>query len=284
MQNGFPEITSSFLQGQDILYTQFNDVEFYVEDIDQENLYYVILKKLFGEIRFEKIFPLGGKQIVFQNARLNIGNKKKVYLVDLDFDEILGNIKNEVNIFYLDKYSIENYLLDCKAIYEIIKEERPKIKDAVIQTKFDSENFKKECMHLFRKLICYYLIIQKHNLLIENVKIGTARFCDFTTNPASLKNDQIYSYHKEIEEHLKLVNPYIKVEFEIKEFMCYFSTLTLALDNIPGKYILNFLKYRIEHLFSLSQFTLESFIYRLAKNSELEELFFLKQNILLYMK
>ena len=42
MEEGFPELTDSFLSGQDILYKQFNDIEFYVEDFEQEHLYYNI--------------------------------------------------------------------------------------------------------------------------------------------------------------------------------------------------------------------------------------------------
>ena len=92
MNEGFPELTDSFLSGQDILYTQFNDIEFYVEDTEQEHFYFNILKKLFPDLNFEKIFPLNGKDNVRDSARLNIGNKKKVYIVDLDFDHILNKV------------------------------------------------------------------------------------------------------------------------------------------------------------------------------------------------
>jgi hypothetical protein len=93
MNSGFPELTDSFLSGQDILYTQFNDIEFFVEDTEQEHFYFNILKKLFPDLKFEKIFPLNGKKNVSDAAILNIGNNKKVYIVDLDFDHILNTVQ-----------------------------------------------------------------------------------------------------------------------------------------------------------------------------------------------
>ncbi|MBK6481150.1 MAG: DUF4435 domain-containing protein [Saprospiraceae bacterium] len=200
MEFGFPEITDSFLIGQNIVYTQFNDIEFYVEDTEQENFYFEILKKLFPDIKFDKIFPLGGKPNVFTDASLNLGNKKKVYIVDLDFDENFLEIKKTHQImFYLEKYSIENYLLDFTAIKEIIIEQKPKIKHQEIQNTFDINSFYNECHSLFSDLLCYYLTIQKHELGIENVKCDTARFCDFTLVPATLKAIQITNYHNQIE-------------------------------------------------------------------------------------
>ena len=88
MEEGFPELTDSFLAGQDILYKQFNDVEFYVEDFEQEHLYYNILKNLFPDVQFEKIFPLNGKKNVIDASKLTIDSKTKIYIVDLDFDKI----------------------------------------------------------------------------------------------------------------------------------------------------------------------------------------------------
>ena len=90
MNNGFPELSDSFLLGQDILYSQFNDINFYVEDTDQEHFYFNILSKLFPNVSFEKIFPLNGKDNVVINW-FNIPitpEKAKVMLKDLPPEDI----------------------------------------------------------------------------------------------------------------------------------------------------------------------------------------------------
>lgn len=283
MEIGFPEITDSFLRGQNIVYTQFNEVEFYVEDIEQENFYFEILKNLFPGIKFDKIFPLGGKSNVFTDAALNTGNKKKVYLVDLDFDEILGIKNTASNIFYLEKYSIENYLVEYNAIKEIVIEQKPKIKHQDIENTFDINAFLVECHSLFSELICYYLTIQKHELGIENVNCDTARFCNFNSTPASLKTSQVNLYHTQIENALREKNAKLKLNTQLNNFKKYVKNVSVSIQNIPGKYILNFLKYRIEQLFNLAQMTLESFTYRLARNCKFRDLTYLKQRVTHYI-
>ena len=37
MNTGFPELSDSFMAGQAIVYGQFNDIEFYVEDYEPEH-------------------------------------------------------------------------------------------------------------------------------------------------------------------------------------------------------------------------------------------------------
>lgn len=270
--------------GQDIVWSQFNEVNFYVEDIEQENFYFEILKKLFPKIKFERIFPLGGKPNIFTDAALNAGDKKKVYIVDLDFDEILNKKNLFQNIFYLEKYSIENYLIDKEAIKKIIIEERPKVKGNEIDALFDINSFYDECHALFPELISYYLTIQKHELGIENVKCDTARFCNFNTNPASLKSSQINAYDAQITQALIVKDGRIKLNAQLKHFKKHFITAKDTLKYTPGKYLLNFIKYRIEKLFSLAQMTLESFTYRLAKNCETLDLLFLKERITNYIR
>lgn len=66
IEQSIPTKSDAFLKGIDIFYTQFNDVNFYIEDEDQENFYHSILKKLFPEIRLDKIFPLRGKDNVLE--------------------------------------------------------------------------------------------------------------------------------------------------------------------------------------------------------------------------
>lgn len=284
MEFGFPQLTESYLLGQDVLYSQFNEINFYVEDIDQENFYYIVLRKLFPNIVFNKIFPLGGKPNILLECSNNISSKKHIYILDLDFDDILNKKILQSNVFYLERYSIENYLIEMPAIKEIIIEQKPKIKENEINNLFNLDVFIEDTLHLFSTLIIYYLVIQKHELGIANVDLDTGRFCDFTKNPACLKQDQISIYHSQIENKLKLINHRFKIEKQLNFFKNHINSPENAIKHIPGKYILNFLKYKIEHLFSYPQISLESFTYRLAKNCSLNSLLFLQIQINNFLK
>lgn len=284
IEESLPKRSKRSLKGQDILWTQFNDVNFYVEGIEQENFYFEILKKLFPKIKFERIFPLGGKPNILADAALNNGDKKKVYIVDLDFDDILNCKHNNNNIFYLERYSIENYLLDLSAIKKIIIEEKPKIKNHEIDSNLNINSFFNECHTLYSDLVKYYIVIQKHELGIENVKCDPARFCNYTVVPATIKEQQVTNYRIQLEALLAAKDARLRLSSQMNQLKRYFSTIQEALKHIPGKYLLNFIKYRIEHLFKIAQMTLESFTYRLAKNCTLEDLFYLRQRIVNYIQ
>lgn len=216
MRFGFPDLTDSFVGGQDILYLQFNEVEFYVEDIEQEYFYFNILKKLFPDIKIGKIFPLNGKKNVREAARLNVGNKKKIFIVDLDFDEILGIKETIENLFYLDRYSIENYLFSKNALYEIIREKTPTLKNKDIAAAFNYTEVLDECKKLLCDLSCTFIVIQKYSLGLEYFKLNVARDIDFSKKVPTIKNNFIVDYFNEVEKELKRINAKLTLKGHMK--------------------------------------------------------------------
>lgn len=277
MNTGFPTLTNSFLNGQDLLYTQFNDVDFYVEDIEQENLYYLTLRKIFPTIKLAKIFPLNGKPNVINAAKSTVLKKRKVYLLDNDFDDLLGKQEIIPNLFYLEKYSIENYLLEEEAIQEIIIEEKPKTTITEISKLFNLADFTKESHKLFRELVAAHIVVQSHALGIENVKTSPSKYCDF--NPSSaVKTSILQNYKNEINSLLKKKDRRFSVQCQINKWRRILKDTT----HIPGKYLLKFLQSRIGHLFHV-QFNFESFVFRLAKNCQLTSLDHLKAPILAFI-
>jgi len=133
IEESIPQKSEAFLNGQDIFYIQFNEINFYIEDENQENLYFVIFSKLFSNVNFKKIFPLRGKSNVLRKADYNKDIKTKIFIVDKDFDDLLGKKILQSNLFYLEQYSIENYLINYNSLKEYVIEEQPKIKSREIQ-------------------------------------------------------------------------------------------------------------------------------------------------------
>ncbi len=278
IEDSFPTRSGRSLLAQDILWTQFNDVNFYVEDIDQQNFYLNVLKKLFPTLKINRIFPLGGKPNVIKEARKS-RSKKKVFLLDLDFDEIVGTKVHNGNIFYLKKYSIENYLLEKEGIFELIKEENPKISDATIKSKFSFSNFQNDCFNLFHKLSCNFLLIKKYQLGLDYLNIEPHRDCDFSIPSCCIKNTVINPYFNQVETALNLKKPKMKYTSQIKQHSKYFNTIEKCLANAPGKYFINFLKITLKKIFQFSQTSIETFTYRLMKNCSFRELDYLKVSI-----
>lgn len=284
MNSGFPELTDSFLSGQDILYTQFNDIEFFVEDTEQEHFYFNILKKLFPDLKFEKIFPLNGKKNVSDAAILNIGNNKKVYIVDLDFDHILNTVQNLDNLFYLRRYSIENYLISRNAVYEVIRTKDSKLKDHEIDALFDLNQILNDAAICLKDLSCCFIIIQNKELGHPYYGLNVSRDFDFTTSPPRYRMNFITDYFNEVDSLLKTKNRRYSLLSQKRALLGHFNTLTDCLANIPGKYILTFLKERLQALALINQMTVESFTYLLSKDFNSNELEYLRTNVSNYIR
>lgn len=284
MEEGFPELTDSFLAGQDILYKQFNDVEFYVEDFEQEHLYYNILKNLFPDVQFEKIFPLNGKKNVIDASKLTIDSKTKIYIVDLDFDKILEIKESYSNLFYLEKYSIENHLISKKAIYELVREKNAKLKDSQIDLLFDYDNLLLASKVHLEKLSCCFLVNQIHSLGIKHLCIEPSREFDLTQSEPTYRNSLITNYFIQIDQQIKILNNTLNLDAEILKITHFFNSVQSALVNTPGKFLLNMIKNKLEKMKLIYQVTLESFTYKLSKDFDVSELEYLKIRISDYIE
>src|SRR6476620_3681297 len=116
-KESIPRKTESYLFAESVFFEQFNKVEFFFEDEKREELYYVILRKLFPDVQFQKIFCLNGKDSVIEKAETSKNKKKRIFIIDKDFDDLLGIVRHDLpNLFYLQKYSIENYYFEEEAI------------------------------------------------------------------------------------------------------------------------------------------------------------------------
>jgi len=280
MNDNFPELTPAFLAGQDLLYTQFNEVNFYVEDTEQEHLYYSILKRLFNDVNFKKIFPLNGKTNLIKHAKQNIGDKFKIYIADLDFDEILKRKENIDNVFYLDKYSIENYLLEKNGIFELIREKNPKLKNSDISNSFNYRQILKICKILLSELACTFVVIQHHSLGKEYFKINPARDFKLDINDYGYKNEAIVNYFNEVELLLKSIDRRYSLNAKCTSFKCHFRSIHNALDNIPGKYLLNLIKFQLVKSRLINDSSVDTFTYKLSKECNLDSFNALREEII----
>ncbi len=279
MDSGFPELTDSFLAGQDVFYAQFNDVFFYVEDTEQEHLYFNVLSRLFSDVQFDRIFPLNGKTNLKNHARNNTGDKSKIYIADIDFEDILGTKEELENVFYLNKYSIENFFVEETGLFEIIREKSPKLKDADIAVLFDLNSKLQQCKLILSDLTCTFIVIQKYSLGKEYFGINPSRDFDMDVHPPIIKNTFLPTYLNETEQLLKAQDGRYTLNSKHLEFKKHFRSLDNALKNIPGKYLINVIKHQLEKAGLINQLSIESLTYKLSKESNLNSLAYLKTEI-----
>lgn len=268
-----PERSEDGLAALDVFFRDLNEVNVYVEDIDQENLYHMLLSKVFPLIRIEKIFPLGGKQNVLKHSKdpANSFFNPRVYIVDKDFDDLLGKEEKIAGLYYLDKFCIENYFIEKEAIIEFIVETLPKKSKRELKDKHQIESVVSVIVSELKDLFALFFIIQKEGLGIPNCGEKPEKFC-VSSELWRLSSERLESLRKEIQKIcVKCDCPLpAKPLSEDPRLSTFYKSCDEKI--ISGKFVLAMIFHYLKKNFSLGSITFDSFVYRIAKNTVAHDL------------
>ncbi len=276
-----PTKGEAYLYAQDIFFQKYNDLFFFVEDEAKEELYFTILKKIVVDIDFNKVFPLCGKQNMIQHHQENILNKNFIYILDKDFDDILGLMIEDKNLIYLNRYSIENYLVDSKAICNFIISKKPTKNRVAIHSCLDIDSLIIDVVHDISKLVPLFIVVQRN---LYN-KIPTTKRClDTFLDPTSLliSEASINRLLEEIKAAFENESITLNIQDEIERIGAEMDLedFNQAITHTPGKYICYLILKKLRRYFTYTHNTTDDqFLYALATYSDLEELAFVKDRI-----
>jgi hypothetical protein len=269
-----PTRSADGLAALDIFYSDFNEINFYVEDIDQENLYEVLLRKLFPDVRIERIFPLGGKPAILRHARSsdNAGiTSFRAYILDKDFDDFLENQVSHPNIFYLDRFCIENHILEEDAFVEVVIESQPKKRRQDVVRNLEISNMTDQIFSALRPLFICFACVQRFQLGLTNCGCAPETYC---INGRLWEIDQqvFRSYIDTLVEASLVANLDPPIDDPISDErlrdICSANNHSL----ICGKYVVAMLFHYIKSKYKLGNITFDSFVFRVAKSCSLVSL------------
>ncbi len=273
-QSDLPTRSEDGMAALDIFYAEFNDINFYVEDEDQENLYKVIFGKLFKRIRIERIFSLGGKRALLKHAASEANQSIKcfrAYVVDRDFDHLLGNQFEHPNVFYLDRFCIESHLLEPTAIVELVIENHPRSRRVDVNAKLSTGSQIRSIYRGLRPLFVLFLCAQALNLGVRNCSSPPESFCE-TKQRWVLKRRVAISYREGLRVAAK-ANGLTTDQFDSRcEPLSLRASTVPDFELVSGKYVAAMLFHYIKSKYSLGSMTFDSFVYRLAKNCKLRSM------------
>lgn len=179
-----------------LFYRRFNDIDFFVEDEGNEYFYRELLSQLLGEdIKVSRVFALGGKSKIlkrFRDYKRSGKTTSEFYILDGDFDELLGSKINDDNLYYLDEYCIENYLLEEEAVCIILKEESPENSIEDFKEKIKFKDWLIENVNKLAPLYACYFYIQDNIPGQENTGKGVKPF--FCNQTKKVKADKINNF------------------------------------------------------------------------------------------
>lgn len=105
------EYSDRAIIGLSEFFAAFNEKKIFVEDECGRLVHERIINEIIGKGRVHRVFALNGRDLVLNHWRQNRNDKKTIYIIDGDLDLFLGDRLMSENLFTLEKYCIENYLL-----------------------------------------------------------------------------------------------------------------------------------------------------------------------------
>jgi hypothetical protein len=139
------------------LFTDYNDVQVFIEDAGFENLYREIFRC--NGVKIRKVFSKNGKEAILEAARA-CNDKQCVFIVDRDWDDVLGISYALKNLVVLKKHSIENYLLDYSGFYAIVVADNPREDIEIIFSRSIFDSIVNDVSHRLRPLFECFLSMQ----------------------------------------------------------------------------------------------------------------------------
>ena len=108
------------------LFTQYrNSVNIYTEDEEKDTKFYKLLFKRLLDgtgITVSDITPLGSCRDVIEACHKDTSSFPKLYIVDGDIDLMVNPKSTADHLFVLDRYCIENYVIDENSLYRALDE------------------------------------------------------------------------------------------------------------------------------------------------------------------
>lgn len=214
-----------------------NEINFYVEDEGQEYRYETIFSELFG-IEIESIFALGGKnnlKIKYEELKKQKKLNTSFFIADMDFDFLLKkDIIENPHFIYLEKYEIENYIVDENAIIRFLKNElecmESKAKSILKYDIWIKETYKK-----LYKLFIMYLIVQKYKIELHNTK-GNEN--SYFSESGSVNKSKIDNYYNILKQKLLEKDKDIEIEIQEIDNIVKFEYGSDMSKLIKGKYLI----------------------------------------------
>lgn len=162
------------------LFRPYNDIEIYVEDDLNRNMYEILIERMLtGKAKVKRIFPLSGRNEVIKACEKDQSDsRRRLYIIDGDMDLLIGKEKPELKYLYrLGVYTSENLLLSENAAVEVSYDNLPNENKSDIKSLIEINNLIEEAVEKLKPLFIIYAV--KHLLEFrdgKHIHIETAKY------------------------------------------------------------------------------------------------------------
>lgn len=180
----------------------YNDLDIYVEDTASQSMWVRILEAVVpSHLRIASVNMLGGRDAVLKACGLDQADdgRRKLYVIDADFDFLLGRKKPKLKHLYrLRAYCVENLLISERSLTEVSLDCDGSISRIQAIAKVDFNVTIKQCGDMFRKLFCIYATAHALNSGIRTTKFSVRKLFRNVQNSLSVSPEKVFLRCKEI--------------------------------------------------------------------------------------
>lgn len=268
--------SESALLNRVLFYSDYNDINIFVEDEYKEFIYENIFQRMFEyKIRINKILSMKGKSGVekaFREYGCLYDGKPAIYLVDGDFDLVMGKkMINSPNYIYLEKYNIESYYIDEKAVLKFMAG-KMKTTQRKVSEKIEYLVWVDMIYDAMKELFINYMVAQ--DVFPKEKNVGLPAHSYFYQN-GYVNIDKIKEYINGLKRRIS--NYYDLYDLYERKFEIILSGDTTRL--VCGKYLLASLSNYLREKANVT-FREDDFVYFLASFFDIKSLDFVKDRIL----
>ena len=271
------------LAARPAFFAPYHDVIIIVEDEGKENFYTELINRLIrGKLSSTQVLGVGGKRQVLERFEGREGNTqewREFYIVDGDFDDLLGRQSPNSHIFYrLRRYDIESYLVEEAAVCTVAEEERPSSTAIEYRGLLQVDPWMTEVIDISIRLAACTALLQE----LGEPQVGISQSIERYVNENAILPDRasIESNIEQIRTSQSVVEPQ---EFDklLDQMIDRMGKSSLErIRWVSGKDILIPLLIRLLRQHTRSSLKKESLCFRLARNCEFPELTALRDRIL----
>ena len=247
-----------------------NDIDIYVEDSGNPNMWVKFLQRLLSEeCKLESVSVLGGRKNVLEACKANQEETRpSLYIIDADFDLLLGLTKPRLkNLYRLRAYSIENYLLQALALSEIATTFSTRVSKAEANRRVDLEQWIKENTPCLEKLFLSYAVSQLMDGSKETVGYSVHRLLVDGSHRKKLCQSKVRIRVREIFSELETDHGRECLRENVKMIRKRQRKLSILKYVSCKDYVMPQIYYIMKHEFGMN-IPLEAFKNLLAVNSE----------------
>ena len=253
-----------------LLFSDYNEKNVFVEDLEKEALYDEILSKLQLSFKVTKVFCLGSKAQVLEHSQ-KYGDGNNMYIIDGDWDKFKQVTYPDKRVISLSRYSIENYLVVSRAFWGVLQAEFPGKK---IEQRKVAKYFKKFGVRYSSDLVCLcraFFVAQSYfEDSPKNVQLSPGKFQRVPHRGKPCPN-KISDYVSGVKKSLSLKEDWDRTE----KIMDGHSHLEI----IPGKYLLFYFWEYLRRKFGVQGLRQEKLKIRLAQLLDKDDLIELKKEL-----